>query len=332
MKQAIQEGFILDVLRHYTPVESYYKLIKTVEERSLSSTSSGPGRSCAATWRTTIKPSGSRRRSWWTTSTSRCWPDCNKIGGQGAGRWWSRAGIRAGRFSYLLRHPGLPDWRRKSPYRAIAAFSGEHEHDGAKVTEASLNGFSSEPDCLTRSRKSRTASWSAPTSSRPATTSRCCTRCTWTRLLSGVKAVQTLSRLNRAHPQEARRLRAGLHANDADTIQDAFADYYRTTVLSGGDRSRTGCTTSRPTLDGYQIYDSAQRWTSWWTRYLGREPTVTGSIPSWTPVSRSIGSSWTRTARWTSRARRRPSSGPTASWRLNPALHATPSGRSSPSS
>ena len=32
MKQAIQEGFILDVLEHYTPVESYYKLAKTVED------------------------------------------------------------------------------------------------------------------------------------------------------------------------------------------------------------------------------------------------------------------------------------------------------------
>src|SRR5207237_418740 len=31
MKQAIQERFILDVLRHYTPVASYYRLIKTVE-------------------------------------------------------------------------------------------------------------------------------------------------------------------------------------------------------------------------------------------------------------------------------------------------------------
>ena len=31
MKQAIQEGFILDVLAHYTPVESYYRLVKTVE-------------------------------------------------------------------------------------------------------------------------------------------------------------------------------------------------------------------------------------------------------------------------------------------------------------
>jgi len=30
MKQAIQEGFILDVLKHYTPVDSYYRLAKTV--------------------------------------------------------------------------------------------------------------------------------------------------------------------------------------------------------------------------------------------------------------------------------------------------------------
>ena len=32
MKQAIQEGFIVDVLKNYTPVQSYYKLAKTVED------------------------------------------------------------------------------------------------------------------------------------------------------------------------------------------------------------------------------------------------------------------------------------------------------------
>ena len=35
MKQAIQEGFILDVLRTYTPVGSYYRLVKTVESDPL---------------------------------------------------------------------------------------------------------------------------------------------------------------------------------------------------------------------------------------------------------------------------------------------------------
>ena len=32
MKQAIEEGFILDVLESYTPVYSYYKLVKKTED------------------------------------------------------------------------------------------------------------------------------------------------------------------------------------------------------------------------------------------------------------------------------------------------------------
>ena len=48
MKQAIQEGFILDVLAHYTPVDSYYKLVKTVESDA-EFEPSDRRRSCAAT-------------------------------------------------------------------------------------------------------------------------------------------------------------------------------------------------------------------------------------------------------------------------------------------
>lgn len=71
MKQAIQEGFILDVLKYYTPVQSYYKLIKQVEgDPELPGVPSG---NCVTTSRATIMPSASRRRSWWTTSMSRCW-------------------------------------------------------------------------------------------------------------------------------------------------------------------------------------------------------------------------------------------------------------------
>src|SRR5262249_36582093 len=49
--------------------------------------------------------------------------------------------------------------------------------------------------------------------------------------LSGIKAVQTLSRLNRAHPAK-RDVFVLDFQNDTDTIRDAFADYYRTTILS----------------------------------------------------------------------------------------------------
>ena len=51
------------------------------------------------------------------------------------------------------------------------------------------------------------------------------------KILSGVKAVQTLSRLNRTHPKKHDAFLLDFN-NDADTIQVAFADYYRTTVLA----------------------------------------------------------------------------------------------------
>ena len=51
------------------------------------------------------------------------------------------------------------------------------------------------------------------------------------KILSGVKAVQTLSRLNRSHPKKHDAFLLDFN-NDADTIQVAFADYYRTTVLA----------------------------------------------------------------------------------------------------
>ena len=49
--------------------------------------------------------------------------------------------------------------------------------------------------------------------------------------LSGIKAVQTLSRLNRAHPQKHDVFVLDF-MNDAAGIEAAFADYYRTTILS----------------------------------------------------------------------------------------------------
>ena len=49
--------------------------------------------------------------------------------------------------------------------------------------------------------------------------------------LSGIKAVQTLSRLNRAHPKKHDVFVLDF-LNDADTIRTAFADYYRATILA----------------------------------------------------------------------------------------------------
>ena len=76
------------------------------------------------------------------------------------------------------------------------------------------------------------------------------------KILSGIKAVQTLSRLNRAHPQKHDAFVLDF-MNDVDTIQEAFADYYRTTVLSE-ETDPNKLHDLKAALDGYQVYADAE--------------------------------------------------------------------------
>ncbi len=144
---------------------------------------------------------------------------------------------------------------RKSPYQAIVAFSGEHEYGGAKVTEASLNGFSSnliadeiqkDPYRFLVCADKFQTGYDEPLLHTMYVD----------KMLSGIKAVQTLSRLNRAHPKKHDAFVLDF-ANDADTIQDSFADYYRTTVLSD-ETDPNKLHDLRAALDGYQVYEPSQ--------------------------------------------------------------------------
>ena len=105
MKQAIQEGFILDILAHYTPVESYYKPAKTMEDDSEIQRQQG-------TEETAALRRGARAR----------YPSQDRDHGGPL----PQAGA------------GLGQDRR-----AIVAFSDEHEFGGNKMTEANINGFPS---------------------------------------------------------------------------------------------------------------------------------------------------------------------------------------------
>ena len=68
--------------------------------------------------------------------------------------------------------------------------------------------------------------------------------------------MQTLSRLNRAHPQKHDVFVLDF-MNDADTIQEAFADYYRTTILAE-ETDPDKLHDLKAVLDGYQIYEAGQ--------------------------------------------------------------------------
>jgi type I restriction enzyme R subunit len=119
---------------------------------------------------------------------------------------------------------------KRTCYQAVVAFSGEVEYGGAKVTEASLNGFPSRdiPDkiqvdpfrFLICADKFQTG-YDEPLLHTMYVD----------KVLSGVKAVQTLSRLNRAHPQKYDAFVLDF-LNEAEQIEASFAPYYRTTILA----------------------------------------------------------------------------------------------------
>ncbi len=250
MKQAIEEGFILDVLQNYTPVESYYRLMKTVNDDP----------------EFDVKKAQKKLRHYVESHEHAIRMKAEimidhfhdqvmarrKIGGQARAMVVTGSIQRAIMYFHAFREY-LKE--RKSPYQAIVAFSGEHEYGGAKVTEATLNGFPSsaitdrfEEDpyrFLICADKFQTG-YDEPLLHTMYVD----------KALSGIKAVQTLSRLNRAHPQKHDTFVLDF-SNDVDSIELAFADYYRTTILSK-ETDPNKLHDLKATLDGYQVYDPAQ--------------------------------------------------------------------------
>ena len=151
----------------------------------------------------------------------------NKIGGEARAMVVTNGVERAIRYFHAIR-----DYlhERKSRYGAIVAFSGDHDFDGAKVSEASLNGFPSgdiaakirqDPYCFLVCADEFQTGYDEPLLHTMFVD----------KTLSGIKAVQTLSRLNRAHPKKHDVFVLDF-LNAADTIRDAFADFYRATILA----------------------------------------------------------------------------------------------------
>ena len=250
MKQAIQEGFIIDVLEHYTPVNSYYRLVKTVEgDPEFDTRRSGKKlRRYVEDHERAIHLKAEIMVDHFHEQVA----GLRKIGGQARAMVVTSSIRRAVSYYYAIRNYLA---ERKSPYRVIAAFSGEHDYDGAKVTEASLNGFSSNL-IVDRIREDPYRFLICAEKFQTGYDEPLLHTMYVDKILSGVKAVQTLSRLNRAHPRKHDAFVLDFN-NDADTIREAFADYYRTTILAeetDPDRLHD----LKAALDGCQVYGPAQ--------------------------------------------------------------------------
>ena len=229
MKQAIEEGFILDVLSNYTTYKSYYEIEKSIEDNPLFDTKKAQKRlrgfvekdpSTIAT-KVEIMLDHFVERIFKT----------KKLKGNAKGMI-----VTANIETAIAYHQAVVNKLREmgNPFKAIIAFSGEKEVGGIEYTEDSINGFASkdisekfnsdEYKLLVVANKFLTG-FDQP---------KLCAMYV-DKKLQGVLAVQALSRLNRSAPKYGKKTEDLFvldFYNKTEDIKTSFDPFYTSTTLS----------------------------------------------------------------------------------------------------
>lgn len=246
MKQAIQEGFILDVLKNYTAIDSYYKLIKTVEDDPMFDKKRAQKklRSFVEGNSFTIAKKAAMMVDHFHEQVIAK----GKIGGQARAMVVTASIPRCIEYYFAI-NKCLAD--RHSPYKAIIAFSGEHAYNGQDLTSAGLNGF---PDAKIPKefRKDPYRLLIVADMFQTGFDEPLLHTMYVDKLLYDIKAVQTLSRLNRSHPQKHDTFVLDF-ANKPEDIAKSFSTYYKTTILSG-ETDPNKLHDLVATMENYQVY------------------------------------------------------------------------------
>ena len=250
MKQAVEEGFILDVLKTYTPVDSYYKLVKKIEDDPEFDTKRAKKklRRYVESHDHAIRLKAEIMVDHFHEQVMAA----GKIGGQARAMVVTSGIERAIQYYHAFRTYLV---ERKSPYQAIVAFSGEHDYGGARVSEVSLNGFSS-GEIAARIQADPYRFLICADKFQTGYDEPLLHTMYVDKPLSGIKAVQTLSRLNRAHPQKHDCFVLDFQ-NNSEAITFAFQDYYRTTLLAD-ETDPNKLHDLKAALDGAQVYSPEQ--------------------------------------------------------------------------
>lgn len=225
MKQAIQERFILDVLKNYTPVNSYYKLAKIVEDDPLFDKKKAQKklRKYVESKEKAIELKAEIMMDHFHDQVIAK----GKVGGN------ARAMVVTSSIERAIQHYYAIDKyleNRKSPYKAIVAFSGEKEYGGKKLTESSINNFPSS-EIERRMKKDPYRILVVANKFQTGYDEPLLHTMYVDKILTDIKAVQTLSRLNRAYPDKLDTFVLDF-ANDTEVIKESFSKYYTTTILS----------------------------------------------------------------------------------------------------
>ena len=223
MRQAIEEGFILDVLESYTTYRSYWKLYKTIEDdpRYDKAKAAYLLKAYVDLHPHAIEEKVRIMLEHFMAKSQ------YEIGGKAKAMIVTRSRLHAVRYKLAV------DRRLAeigNPFKALVAFSGTVQDGVASCTEAGMNGF---PEVQTAK------TFEGPEYRFLIVANKFQTGFDQPLLhtmyvdkkLGGVNAVQTLSRLNRVHPHKSGTMVLDF-TNEADDIQAAFQPYYETTILS----------------------------------------------------------------------------------------------------
>lgn len=230
MKQAIEEGFILDVLANYTTYKSYYKIEKSIQENPSFNTKKAQKRLRAYVERDkhTIATKAEIMMEHFISKVY----STKKLKGKAKAMVVTQNIESAIRY-YLAISKILED--KGNPFKIAIAFSGKKTIDGMEYTEADLNGFAEKDTrdnfdsdnyrVLIVANKYLTG-FDQP---------KLCTMYV-DKKLQGVMAVQALSRLNRAADKLGKKTEDLFvldFFNEVDDIKAAFDPFYTSTSLSG---------------------------------------------------------------------------------------------------
>lgn len=249
MKQAIEEGFILDVLKNYVTYKNYYKIIKTIADDPQIETSSGVK---AIKKYESLHPHNIAQKTAIMIEHFREVTQ-KQIGGRAKAMVVTSSRLHAVRYlnefkRYIKAH-GYDD------LDVLVAFSGEVIDDGEPYTEEKMNGIkesqlkatfhSDEYHMLIVAEKYQTG-FDEPLLHTMFVDKK----------LSGVKAVQTLSRLNRTMRGKDSTFVLDF-VNSAEDIQKAFEPYYEATVLEQATDPNV-LYDLKNTLDKYRFYSQTE--------------------------------------------------------------------------
>jgi type I restriction enzyme R subunit len=254
MKQAIEEGFILDVLANYTTYRSYYEIVKSIEDNPYFSTTKAQKKLRAYVERDP-KTIGTKAELMMEHFVSKVF-NAKKLKGKAKGMVVTQNIEAAIRYYQAIR--GILA-ERGNPFKVAIAFSGEKTVGGIKHTEASLNGFAEtetrdhfdldEYRLLVVANKYLTG-FDQP---------KLCTMYV-DKKLQGVIAVQALSRLNRSADKLGKKTEDLFildFFNTVDDIKNAFDDFNTATSLSGATDVNV-LHELKSTLDDVGVYEKAE--------------------------------------------------------------------------